>query len=125
MSPRIREASCSIVSGLEVSSRAGKEPLSPGAETLMGREESFGGGGKSEDFHPEPPPKVYLNLNHKFPPVLFSVFFSWERERSGEAELCERFGVRGLGRFCLMKENGEGEKLEEKFLFERDYFSVP
>lgn len=91
----------------------------------MGREESLGGGGESEDFQPEPPLKVYLNLNHKFSPVLFSAFFSWERERSGEAELFERFEVRGLGRFCLMKENGEGEKLQEKFLFERDYFPVP
>lgn len=90
------------MAGLEVSSRAGKETLSLRAEILMGKEESFGGSGRSEVFTLKKTLSIFLKLNREFSPLLFSAFFFWERKRSGEGESLELFGVRGLGRFCRM-----------------------
>lgn len=48
---------------------------------------------------------VFLKLNHEFFPLLFSIFFSCERE------IALAFWVRGLGRVCQMCKNaGESKK---------------
>jgi len=61
-----------------------------------------GGGWEVSSFHSEEKPRCLLKTKPQVFPLLFSIFFSLERERSGEGESLERFGVRGLGRFCQM-----------------------